>query len=228
LPYRALATDYDGTLAHHGQVAPETIDALQRLKTTGRRLILVTGRQLEDLRRIFPESSLFDAIVAENGAVLYEPPRTETRLLAKRPPESFIDELRRRGVDPIFIGQVVVATVQPNEVAALQVIRDLGLELEIIFNKGSVMMLPAGVTKASGLAAALQEFGISPAEVVAIGDAENDHALLTMSGCGVAVANALDSLKADADMVTSASNGEGVREVIDSLVTEAPIPPIRK
>jgi HAD superfamily hydrolase (TIGR01484 family) len=224
LRYRTLATDYDGTLAHHGKVAPETIEALRRLKATGRRLILVTGRQLEDLLRIFPDSSLFDAIVAENGAVLYEPPTDEMRLLAKRPPERFIDELQRRGVDPIYIGQVVVATVQPNEIGALQVIRDLGLELEIIFNKGSVMILPAGVTKASGLQAALDELSIAAAEVVAVGDAENDHALLTMSACGVAVANALESLRLDADLVTNASNGQGVREIVDSLIADALIP----
>jgi HAD superfamily hydrolase (TIGR01484 family) len=69
--YQALACDYDGTIAHHGQVADETIAALGRLRHTGRRLILVTGRQLEDLLAIFPHVELFDRVVAENGAVVY-------------------------------------------------------------------------------------------------------------------------------------------------------------
>ena len=58
----------------------------------------------------------------------------------------------------------------------LETIRDLGLEFQITFNKGAVMVLPAGVNKASGLAAAIGELGLSPLKVVGVGDAENDHA----------------------------------------------------
>jgi len=165
---------------------------------------------------------MFDRVVAENGAVLYDPQRDATGLLAQPPPRQFIAALHDRGVNPLYLGQVVVATVEPNEVMALEVIRDLGLELEIIFNKGSVMILPTGINKASGLAAALEELEILPMETIAAGDAENDHALLTMTGCGVAVANALDSLKADADLLTSEPNGAGVRQLIDALLGDNP------
>ena len=85
----------------------------------------------------------------------------------------------------------------------LEAIRELGLEWQIIFNKGAVMVLPPGVNKASGLAAALEELQLSPLNVVGIGDAENDHAFLTLCGCSVAVANALDAVKATADVVTA-------------------------
>lgn len=47
--YVALATDYDGTLAHHGVVDGPTLEALRRLKESGRRLVLVTGRELPEL-----------------------------------------------------------------------------------------------------------------------------------------------------------------------------------
>ena len=100
----------------------------------------------------------------------------------------------------------------------LETIRELGLELQIIFNKGAVMVLPSGVNKASGLAAALAECGLSPHNVVGIGDAENDHAFLAMCGCSVAVANALDSVKAEADLVTRGARGDGVRELIERLL----------
>jgi hypothetical protein len=118
------------------------------------------------------------------------------------------------------VGHVVVATVQPNETVALEVIRELGLELQVIFNKGSVMILPASVNKATGLAAGLGELQLSPHNVVGIGDAENDHAFLAMCECGVAVANALDSLKAHADLVTKGRASEGVREIIESLLAD--------
>jgi len=217
--YLAFATDYDGTLAHHGVVDGDTVDLLRRLKASGRKLILVTGRQVDDLARVFPELAVFDLVVGENGALIYRPERRETRRLADPPPSSFVDELRRRGVEPLAVGQVVVATEQPNEGVALQVIRELGLELQVIFNKGSVMVLPSSVNKASGLKAALEEFALSPHNVVGIGDAENDHAFLSVCECGIAVANALDAVKQRADHVTEGRASAGVREVIEALIS---------
>ena len=114
----------------------------------------------------------------------------------------------------------MVATVQPNETAVMDVIRELSLDLQVILNKGSVMVLPASVDKATGLRAALDELALSPQGVVAVGDAENDQAFLAMSGCGVAVANALDALKAGVEHVTRGEAGAGVREVIESLISD--------
>jgi HAD superfamily hydrolase (TIGR01484 family) len=217
--YPALATDYDGTLASHGAVEPETIEALRRLAATGRKLILVTGRRVDDLIRVFPEVTIFDRVVAENGPIVYRPQSRETRMLSKPPPPAFVEELHRRGVQPLTAGQVFVATEQPNERLVADVITELGLDLQVILNKGSVMVLPSSVDKATGLIAALEELGISPQEVVGIGDAENDESFLAMCGLGVAVANALDSLKARADQITQGENGAGVREVIERLIT---------
>jgi len=216
--YLALATDYDGTLASHGAVERETIDALRRITATGRKLILVTGRRVDDLIQVFPEIAIFDRVVAENGPVVYRPHSRETRVLAKPPPAAFVEELQRRGVQPLTAGQVFVATEQPNERLVLEMIAELGLDLQVILNKGSVMVLPTSVDKATGLIAALEELGISPQEVVGIGDAENDESFLAMCGLGVAVANALDSLKARADRVTRGESGEGVRELIEWLI----------
>jgi HAD superfamily hydrolase (TIGR01484 family) len=218
--YVALATDYDGTLASHGTVEPETIDALRRLAESGRKLILVTGRRIDDLIGVFPELAIFDRIVAENGPIVYRPQSHETRTLSEPPPAAFIEELRRRGVQPLTAGQVFVATEQPNEGLVHEVIAELGLDLQVILNKGSVMVLPASVDKATGLGAALEELSVSPRDVVGIGDAENDESFLATCGLGVAVANALDSLKASAGQVTRGENGAGVREVIDSLISE--------
>ena len=216
--YLALATDYDGTLASHGAVAPETLEALRRLAATGRKLILVTGRRIDDLIRVFPEVAIFDRVVAENGPLLYRPQSRETLALSKPPPAAFIAELRRRGVEPLTAGQVFVATEQPNERVVLEVIGELSLDLQVILNKSAVMVLPALVNKATGLRAALEELGVSAQDVVGIGDAENDEAFLAMCGCGVAVGNALDSLKVRADHVTIAENGAGVREMIESMI----------
>jgi hydroxymethylpyrimidine pyrophosphatase-like HAD family hydrolase len=216
--YLALATDYDGTLATDGVVDQETIGSLRRLAATGRKLILVTGRQLDDLLHAFPQASLFDAVVAENGALLYTSTSQKTRVLAQPPAPRFVEELQRRGIRPIWFGRVVVATVQPNETELIEVIRELGLDLQVILNKGSVMVLPAAVDKATGLRAALDDLALSAGNVIGIGDAENDQAFLAMCGSGVAVANALDTVKQRAACVTRGPAGAGVREIIEWLI----------
>jgi hydroxymethylpyrimidine pyrophosphatase-like HAD family hydrolase len=217
--YLALCCDYDGTLATHGRVTPEAVSALTRLKASGRRVILVTGRELPDLASVCPYLELFDAIVAENGALLYEPTGGETPL-ALPPPARFIAKLKERGVHPLSVGRVILATWAPHETAVLEVIRDEGLELQVIFNKGAVMVLPAGVSKATGLAAALQRLGISAHNTVGIGDAENDHALLAACECSAAVANALPALKSGADIVTREDHGAGVAELCEELLRD--------
>jgi hydroxymethylpyrimidine pyrophosphatase-like HAD family hydrolase len=217
--YLALAADYDGTLATDGVVLPDTVAGLERFVSTGRKLILVTGRELDELLAIFPQVHLFERVVAENGALLYRPGTHEEKPLGPAPPPEFVEALQARGVGPISVGRVIVATWQPHETAVLEVIRDLGLELQVIFNKGAVMILPAGVNKASGLKAALDEIGLSPHNVVGVGDAENDHALLQFCEFSTAVANAVPKLKDQADFVTNADHGAGVVELIDELVT---------
>jgi hydroxymethylpyrimidine pyrophosphatase-like HAD family hydrolase len=225
MDFIAVATDYDGTLAQDGVVDAATLAALERLKASGRFLILVTGRELGDLKRVLPDLNRFDIIVAENGALLYLPETAEERPIGPEPPEGFVTALRHRGVSPLSIGRGIVATWEPNETAVLETIREQGLEWQIIFNKGAVMVLPPGVNKSSGLAAALDVLQLSPINVVGIGDAENDHAFLTFCGCSVAVANALEAVKETADVVTAGERGAGVVELIDRLLGNGePIP----
>jgi HAD superfamily hydrolase (TIGR01484 family) len=216
--YFALATDFDGTLATNGRVDEATLAALKRLRESGRKLVLATGRELDDLSQVFPEIDLFDCVVAENGALLYFPATKEEKLLGDRPTEAFIEKLRSIEVEPLSVGRVIVATWEPNETKVLEAIRDLGLELQIIFNKGAVMVLPSGINKATGLEAALDCMGLCSHNVVAIGDAENDSAFLDFCEFSVAVNNALPMLKEKADWVTQGSRGEGVIELIDRLI----------
>ena len=228
--YAALAVDFDGTLAHDGQVNEATAAALLRLRASGRRLVLVTGRELPDLLTACPDVPLFDLVVAENGGLLYWPATGEQRPLAAPPPDALIIALEARGVAPISRGRVVVATWQPHEAAVLDAIQEVGLEHQLIFNKGAVMVLPPSVNKGSGLLAALGHLRLSPHNIVAIGDAENDHAMFAVAECAVAVANALPMVKERADLVTTGDHGAGVIEIADRMTTgdlEAVPPPAR-
>lgn len=218
--HQALALDYDGTVAEDGRVSPEARAALQRARDAGFKLVLVTGRELEDLMRTCP-LDLFDAIVAENGALLYRVTEGGVPVehpLASPPPPEFAEALRTRGVEPVACGRIVVATLQPHEQTVLGVIREQGLELEIVFNKGAVMVLPSGVNKGTGLATALATLDLTLADVIGVGDAENDHSLLAACDVGVAVANAVPALKARADVVLDRARGAGVVELCDRVL----------
>ena len=215
----ALATDYDGTLAQHGEVDAATRRAIDELRQSGRKLMLVTGRTLADLRTVFDPLEQFDVIVAENGALLFIPAKKEEIPLAEPPPEALVDRLKELGVTPLAVGRAIIATWEPNETLVLKAIRELEVEQHIIFNKGAVMVLPSNVNKASGLRSALKLLRLSPHNVVGIGDAENDQAFLSSCGCAVAVNNALPTVKSKADFVVS-DHGKGVIELAHMLIKD--------
>jgi HAD superfamily hydrolase (TIGR01484 family) len=219
MPTITLACDYDETLASHGQVARPVLKALARFKASGGKLILVTGRELEDLAKVGPDLSLFDFVVVENGAVAYHPESGEAEALASPPSQPFVARLRERGVKPLSVGRSIVATVQRYAPLVRQTIEEMGLALEIVPNRSSLMVLPRGVNKGTGLNLALQELGLPMENVIGVGDAENDAPFLGMCGTAVAVANAIPSIKAAADWVTDQPRGEGVIEVINRVMS---------
>src|SRR4051812_2634622 len=106
----ALATDYDGTLAHHGEVAGATVEALHRLRASGRKVILATGREVPALQKALPRLDLFARVVAENGALLSSPKDGREQALAEAPPEPFVQALRAPNVAPLSIGRAIVAS----------------------------------------------------------------------------------------------------------------------
>jgi len=210
-----LACDYDGTLAEQGRVPDATARALDRVRESGRKLVLVTGRTLTDLQGACPDCDrMFDAIVAENGAVLYLPGAREVKPLGEPPEPALLEALRRRGVE-FVLGTSTIHTEAAAAEEALAAIREAGVERTLVFNRASLMLLPGGVTKGSGLEAALAAMGMSPHNTVGIGDAENDHAFFALCEYAVAVGDAVPALRERADYVTRAPAARGVAEFIE-------------
>lgn len=214
---RAIASDYDSTLAHEGRVAPKTLNVLQRARKAGNNLILITGRTLDELSTVFSETAVFNLIVAENGAILLDPTTGAEECLCPPFPASFLTQLSERGV-PFSVGKRVIATRRPHEIVIGQVIAQLNLRLAVSLNRESVMVLPRGIDKGSGLKAALQRLNIPLSEVVGIGDAENDIPFLRLCGISAAVANAIESLKQQVDQVTEGSDGAGASEIVELVI----------
>lgn len=210
--YRAVALDLDGTLTGGGWPTPAVLDSIDTLRADGVRTLLVTGRILADLDVEFPGlTGHFDLVVAENGCVLRTDDWTQT--LAEPIEPALLDRLHDSGVSARR-GDVLLATAATADHIALDAIESLGLDVQLIRNRAALMLLPSGITKGTGLRAALSELGVSPLNTLAVGDAENDHALLAAAGLGVAVANAVESLRDRADLVLPLPDGAGVADLL--------------
>lgn len=210
--FRAIALDFDGTLTDGEQPSSAVLAALAEARARGRRLVLVTGRTLRHLRAGFADvDNWFDAIVAENGAVLHT--RAGSQVLAQPIDPALADALTGRGVR-VDRGQVLLGCSATHDHLVLEEVRRLGADYQLTRNRGALMIVPAGVTKGTGLDAALDNLGLSRHSTIAIGDAENDHTMLARCEIGVAVANAVESLKRRADIVTLAPAGKGVIEIL--------------
>ena len=211
-PFRALALDFDGTLTTGGPPVPAVLAALRAAREEGFAVVLVTGRILEELRTVFPEvESHFDLLVGENGAVLAAGGRVHP---LAAPVASELDaELLAHGVS-FRRGRVLLATSSDHDRILLDEIRRSGLDCQLVRNRGELMVLPAGVSKGSGLRHGLAYLGISPHSTLGVGDAENDIALIEACELGVAVGDAVASLKARADVVLSRPNGEGILSLL--------------
>ncbi len=221
-----IALDYDGTVSRGDALDPSVRDAFAAARTRGVVVLLVTGRILDGLRRVAGDLHFVDGVIAENGAVIHFPDSGRTSTLAPPVPESFITELRRRGI-PFAAGQCLIDADANDAPRLLEAIRTLEVPLVLIFNRGRVMTAPQGVSKATGLRVALETLRLSARNTVAIGDAENDHELLRFAEVGVAVAWGSKALQASADVILSGSGPAAVGDYVRTLLATGtlPVPP---
>ncbi len=222
-----LALDYDGTIARDARLDPAVREAIAEARHRGVSVMLVTGRTLEGLRRVAGELSFVDGVVAENGAMVHFPNGGLTAPLAPPLPPAFAAALQERGI-PFEAGQCLVdadASIAPR---MLKVIRELELPIVLVFNRSRVMALTQGISKATGLSAALEMLRASPRNAVAVGDAENDHELLRLAEVGAAVEWGSPSLRAAADIVIGGSDPTAVGDFIRGLAARGRLPaPVR-
>jgi len=210
---QVLVVDFDGTTSERDELDPDVRSALAEARRRGVSTVLDTGRTLADLRRLIGDLRVFDGIVAENGAVVLLPASERTLVLGAPPPPELMEELARKGVVATH-GECVVELNATDAHAALDAIRALELPLAMVFNRGRLMVLPQRVSKASGLREALRLLRLSTHNAIAIGDAENDHDMLTACELGAAVEWGSPVLKRAADHVISGSGPKSVATYI--------------
>jgi len=222
MKFGVLALDYDGTIAQDGLPAPGIKSAIAEARARGIVVIIATGRILSDLRSLCGDLSFVDAVVAENGAVLAFP-NGQTRILGRLPPQTFFNELQRREV-AFRSGQCIVEADASAAPAILAAIRELQLPLVILFNRGRLMVLEQAISKGTGLRDALHILRLSPHNAIAIGDAENDHALLAECELAAAVSWGSPTLQAEADQVVNGDGPTAVAAYIRWATTKSRLP----
>jgi len=219
----ALAVDYDGTIAQDDIVSANTREAIAEARASGVAVLLVTGRLLEELRRVAGDLRFVDAVVAENGAVVHVSGSNHTTRLAAAVPPSFVEELRRRSI-PHQVGHCLVDADARDANTLLGIIRELELPLVLLFNGGRVMVVAQGVSKATGLRVLLETLRLSAHNLVAIGDRENDHELLRLGEVGAAVEWGSAALRAAADVIVPGSGPSAVGDYIRGLAASRCLP----
>ncbi|OBI63016.1 HAD family hydrolase [Mycobacterium sp. E796] len=211
--FKVVAVDFDGTLTSGGNLAPEAVEAIDRARRDGLAMVLVTGRIGAELHAEFPQiADHVDALVLENGAVVVID--GQTHALAGPVDQGLDQALATRNV-PYRRGEVLVAVDGEHAATVVEVIGELGMDYQIIRNRSALMVVPAGITKGTGLGALLAKMNLSPHNTVAVGDAENDLSLLNLAEVGAAVANAVSSVRRIADVVLDQPDGAGVAALLN-------------
>lgn len=223
--FSVLALDYDGTIAQNGALDPDVRRAIMGARARGIIVLLVTGRILSDLMQAAGDLQFVDAVVAENGAVLAFP-NGQSRLLSKSPPQVFLEELRRQGIE-FTAGKCILEADATLGQRILEVIRYLELPLVLLFNRGRLMVLPQAISKATGLHEALRTLRLSSHNAIAVGDGENDHDLLAACELGVAVSWGSQALQKDADELIQGTGPSAVAAYIREAVQKMRLPPDR-
>lgn len=218
-----LALDYDGTIANGDTLHASVREAIAAARGRGILVVLVTGRILEELRRVAGDLHFVDGVIAENGAVVHFPDSGHTSLLAPPIPHAFVEELQRRGIS-CHVGQCLIDADAADGSRLLDVIHTLELPLVLLFNRSRLMTLPQGISKATGLRAALDILRASGRNTIAIGDAENDHEPLRLAEVGMAVEWGSPTLRAAADFVVNGTGPADVAPCIRRLADGGRIP----
>ena len=94
-------------------------------------------------------------------------------------------------------------------------------KLDVTSSKDNFLeLMEPGINKWEAVKSVAASYGITPDEIMCIGDSNNDISMIANAGIGVAVANAKDNVKEHAKIVTASNNEDGVALVIESILTQ--------
>ncbi|MGA8275847.1 MAG: HAD family hydrolase [Thermoplasmata archaeon] len=208
-----FVTDLDRTLLRPGGRATRAAKrALREVRGMGLRTVLASGRTYADLVRHARGFGEWDALVAENGAIVESPLGSTRKAIGRRVAATVRRRLAAYSDLHAEVGEVVVSVPREERRRLLRAVA--GLPVDLVANVDRLMAVPSGVTKRTGVQSAMRRLGLVGAGYAAIGDAENDVELLRGARLSGAVANAERAVRSAADYRCRRPFEQGVLEFV--------------
>ena len=249
---KALFFDVDGTLVDHktGQVPESATEAILKAKEKGLKIVMCTGRPIQELHLLPVLHIPFDAYLILNGNICLDSDMNifagtaiieeEVEILrsifeAKKVPLIFIGD---RGRYINFVNDLVIQTQDK----VLAVVPEIGeykgekiyqclcfvdngmrQKLEKLLDHCSITswhengidIISKAGGKETGIQAYLNRVGLKRSQSMAFGDGENDIPMIRYAGIGVSMGNGIDTLKQEADYITSDVGNDGIKNALE-------------
>ncbi|HEY4432210.1 MAG TPA: Cof-type HAD-IIB family hydrolase [Paenibacillus sp.] len=240
--YRLLALDMDGTLLNDEQIiTPITVKWLQKAVDAGVHVCLSTGRAFTSAFPYAEQLGLETPMITVNGSEVWRAPHEIYRrslmdpMLVKQMYElAKEDDIwfwaystekvhKQDNWDGDVVGREWLKFgyhTEDDELRHKLLLRlqDMG-GLEITNSSPHNLEInPLGVNKAAGIMEVCKLLGLDMSQVIAVGDSLNDLAAIQQSGLGVAMGNAQETVKEEADAVVASNNNDGIAEVIQKYI----------
>lgn len=240
--YKVLALDLDETvLTPNKEISEKNRMWITRAAEAGVVVVLTTGRGLQRVEQVRKELDLESPMVLANGAEVWSKPgelvkryyigQKDIRMLHALAIESGgkfwgyndTDHIKMEDwTDDTFETNFFKFGISHKDVQIVQQLRDELKKWETINVTWSsnwiVEISLAGVSKATGIQRLCDYLGIEMADVMAIGDNQNDLELIQSAGLGVAMGNAENVLKRAADQITRTNEEDGVANAIQNYL----------
>ena len=230
----ALFFDIDGTLVSFKthEIPQSTIQALTEAKANGSRVYIATGRPPIIITNLGAIEQLIDGYITTNGALCY----VGNDLVACQPIPmqdvmTCVEDCQQKGNSLIVVGRRDVAVIDPKgdvdrifrQMLAVKNL-DKAAPLDVVLEQDILQLTPFfpadyepdtditanGADKGKGILAIARHEGFDPNHTIAFGDGGNDTSMILQAGIGIAMGNAIDELKQQADYVTTSVDDDGI------------------
>ncbi|MDG0790692.1 Cof-type HAD-IIB family hydrolase [Cohnella ginsengisoli] len=244
--YKLLALDLDGTLLNDRQeISEENKKWILKASEAGVTVIASTGRGFPTALPIVEQLGLQTPMITVNGGEIWTKPNSIHRripmdtekimklhMLAERHPVAWFwayatDGIynKEKWVDDTYSRTWLKFGYYDEDASVIaklweELLTWEGLELSNS-SPFNIEVNPAGVSKAAAIEEVCRMIGCDISEAVAVGDSLNDLAAIRAAGLGVAMGNAQDAVKAEADVVTGTNNEHGVAQAIQNYILKA-------
>lgn len=244
---KAVFMDIDGTLMHNRVISEKVIETIKRARRSGHMFFICSGRSKGHLPQILREADFIDGFVMScgmycelHGEVIFREliGRDDLREAAKyftdnkkacrfdgetkmiaynyfRDDCLCIDDFDK--LDTAFETEPISKMTIPGEYCD-EYAEIYGDKYDVYDMGGWTDVIPKGITKATGIQRVLDHVGIARAGSIGVGDGSNDLPMIKYAGLGVAMGNAPENVKAEADAVTETCENDGVAVMIEKYV----------